>query len=177
VNKKQELFVQEYLVDLNATQAAIRAGYSKKTAGAVGHDLLKHPEIESALQKAMDRRSNKVGVTAERVLKELEVIAFSDISEVLSVDRFGRVLVNSLSELPPQTRRCIESIKQVTTEIPDGQGGTVEKVQLAVKLHSKVSALRMLMDHLGMDAPKKLEIDHELTSMSFGELIALAKGG
>jgi phage terminase small subunit len=65
---KQSMFVKEYLVDLNATQAAIRAGYSAKTAGSVGNENLQKPEIATAIQAAMDKRSQKTEITAEYVL-------------------------------------------------------------------------------------------------------------
>jgi phage terminase small subunit len=65
---KQEMFVREYLIDLNATQAAIRAGYSERTAGAIGAENLEKPEIAAAIQKAMDERAQKVSVTSEDVL-------------------------------------------------------------------------------------------------------------
>lgn len=68
---KQQAFVDEYLIDLNATQAAIRAGYSEKTAGQIGDENLKKPEIAAAVQKAMDERSKKVGVNAEYVLNTI----------------------------------------------------------------------------------------------------------
>lgn len=69
---KQQLFVSEYLVDLNATQAAIRAGYSKKTAGSIGDENLKKPAIKAALNKAIKKRADKVNITAEKVLRDLE---------------------------------------------------------------------------------------------------------
>lgn len=66
---KQQTFVNEYLVDLNATQAAIRAGYSEKTAGQQGEQLLKKLEIAQAVQKAMDARAERTGITADYVLE------------------------------------------------------------------------------------------------------------
>jgi phage terminase small subunit len=75
---KQEMFVQEYLVDLNATQAAIRAGYSEKTAGSIGHELLKKPEIATRIEELKRERAEKAGITAEWVLQKLtEVVAKS----------------------------------------------------------------------------------------------------
>jgi phage terminase small subunit len=67
---KQALFVQEYLVDLNATQAAIRAGYSAKTARAVGHENLKKPDIAEAIAEAQAERAEKVKIDAEYVLRQ-----------------------------------------------------------------------------------------------------------
>jgi phage terminase small subunit len=71
LNPKRAAFVREYLIDLNATQAAIRAGYSPKTAGAQGHDLLKNPEIQAELEQALAQRAERVLVTAEDVIKGL----------------------------------------------------------------------------------------------------------
>lgn len=65
---KQQMFVKEYLVDLNATQAAIRAGYSVKTAGQIGDEILKKPEIAAAVQAGMDARSQRTEITADYVL-------------------------------------------------------------------------------------------------------------
>lgn len=72
---KQELFVKEYLIDLNATQAAIRAGYSKKTAGQQGERLLRNVEIAKSTQSAMDRRAEKVNISAEYVLSGIKEVA------------------------------------------------------------------------------------------------------
>ena len=68
---KQQLFIKEYLVDLNATQAAIRAGYSQKTAYAIGEENLRKPEIAESIKLAMDERSKKIDVNAEYVLKTI----------------------------------------------------------------------------------------------------------
>ncbi|MGL4833094.1 MAG: terminase small subunit, partial [Shewanella sp.] len=70
MNDKQARFVQEYLIDLNATQAAIRAGYSEKTAGEMGYENLNKPHIMEAVQKAQAERAYKTGIDAEWVLKE-----------------------------------------------------------------------------------------------------------
>ena len=71
MTKKQKLFVAEYLIDLNATQAAIRSGYSVDTAGEIGHENLKKPEIQKAIAKAMAERSKRTGVNQDRVVQEL----------------------------------------------------------------------------------------------------------
>ena len=71
---KQRLFVAEYLIDLNATQAAIRAGYSKKTAGSQGERLLKNVEIMNAVQLAMAKRAEKVEINAEWVLQKAKEV-------------------------------------------------------------------------------------------------------
>lgn len=78
LSAKQLRFVEEYLVDLNATQAAIRAGYSAKTASEIGHENLRKPQIAAAIAAANAERSRRTGITADRVLEELAVIAFQD---------------------------------------------------------------------------------------------------
>jgi len=80
---KQQRFVKEYLVDLNATQAAIRAGYSQKTAGSIGEENLRKPEIAAAIQEAMEARSRRTEITADRVLQELAKIGFADIRKAV----------------------------------------------------------------------------------------------
>lgn len=72
ITPKQQLFVKEYLVDLNATQAAIRAGYSVKTAGSQAHDLLKKPEIQEAISHGATARAKSVDITAEYVLSTIK---------------------------------------------------------------------------------------------------------
>lgn len=78
---KQERFVQEYLVDLNATQAAIRAGYSAKTASRIGPELLVKTCISEAIQKAMKKREKRTEVTQDYVITKLREIAEKDASD------------------------------------------------------------------------------------------------
>lgn len=86
---KQQMFVKEYLVDLNATQAAIRAGYSAKTAGVIGDENLKKPEIASAIQSAMDSRSQRTEITADYVLAGIQEIAERCLQRVPVMDGRG----------------------------------------------------------------------------------------
>ena len=80
---KQERFVQEYMVDLNALQAAIRAGYSKDTAGVIGHENLKKPYIQAAIARARQEQQQRTQVTADSVVKEAALIAFADARELV----------------------------------------------------------------------------------------------
>ena len=86
---KQKRFCEEYLIDLNATKAAIRAGYKEKTAYAQGQRLLKKVEAQEYLQELMDERSKRTEITADRVLQELAAIAFSDRTELAQVGESG----------------------------------------------------------------------------------------
>ncbi len=87
---KQQRFVDEYLIDLNATQAAIRAGYSQKTARQIGNRMLTNVDIQSAIAKRMGDRSGRVEITQDMVLRELAKIGFSDIRKVV---RWGETQV------------------------------------------------------------------------------------
>ncbi|GAA0382572.1 terminase small subunit [Paenibacillus motobuensis] len=84
---KQQLFVKEYLVDLNAKQAAIRAGYSPKTAEQQASRLLSNVKVQKAIQKAMDERAAKVEISAEQVLQRWKDIAFADPNEIIHFRR------------------------------------------------------------------------------------------
>lgn len=80
---KQQRFVEEYLVDLNATQAAIRAGYSEDTARSIGSENLTKPDIADAIAAAMAERSERVQITADEVLRELVDVALGDVNELI----------------------------------------------------------------------------------------------
>lgn len=92
LTEKQKMFAQEYLVDLNATQAAIRAGYSEKTAYSHGQRLLKNVEIQKSIQKAMQQRSQRTGFSQDMVLEKLGQIAFSEEDDVAKVRNQIRAL-------------------------------------------------------------------------------------
>ena len=80
---RQQRFVEEYLTDLNATQAAIRAGYSEDTARAIGCENLTKPDIAAAIEAAMAERSKRVQITADEVLRELVDVALGDVNELI----------------------------------------------------------------------------------------------
>lgn len=81
LTEKQKLFVQEYLVDLNATQAAIRAGYKEKTAYSTGFENLRKPEIQEAIQSAIENRKTRTEITQDMVVTELGRVAFADAND------------------------------------------------------------------------------------------------
>lgn len=139
MTKKQKLFVAEYLIDLNATQAAIRAGYSVDTAGEIGHENLKKPEIQKAIAKAMAERNKRTGVNQDRVVLELARIAFINMTDV--VDDHGRIKENATED----DKSCIESIKY-----KESYSETGSSVEREVKIGSKLKALELLGKHLGM---------------------------
>ena len=78
LTEKQKRFCEEYLIDFNATQAALRAGYSQKTAYSIGDENLRKPEIQSEIQTLIQKRSERTGINADSVIKELVKIAFAE---------------------------------------------------------------------------------------------------
>ena len=110
---KQARFVEEYLVDLNATQAAIRAGYSERSARKQGHDNLKNPRIEAAITAAQAARSERTQITADQVVSELGMLAFSNMLDYMTVDDDGYGVVD-LSKL---TREQVIDIRK-EIEVP-----------------------------------------------------------
>lgn len=143
---KQQLFVAEYLVDLNATQAAIRAGYSPKTAYSQGERLLKNVEVSSAIQAAMEKRVEKTEITAQRVLDEISKLSFSDIRKFF--DENGNLLpVHMLSD---DAAAAISSIEVVTKVLPgrgEGESAEVEYIH-KIKTWDKRGSLELLGRHL-----------------------------
>jgi len=142
---KQQRFVEEYLVDLNATQAAIRAGYSKKTAKATGHENLTKPDIAKAVEAGRKAMAEKAGVSAERVVNELALIGFADMGKFVTVHDDGAVVID-FSKLATGDLRACSEISQ--KHIPTKDGPDI--VETKFKLHSKVQALKQLGDHLGI---------------------------
>ena len=157
MTKKQKRFVEEYLIDLNATQAAIRAGYSPDTAGSIGAENLKKPEIKSRIDKAMAERSKRTGINQDRVLQELARIGFAKITDVVDPET---------AEIRPDASdddlACIQSIK-----IRPNEFGTEREV----KLYDKKSALVDIGKHLGLFKDKlELTGDMELNiTVDYGE--------
>ena len=140
---KQAAFVREYLVDLNATQAAIRAGYSKKTANVIASELLAKPNIKSAIQEEMKKRAERTEITADKVLKEFAKLAFFDPRKLF--DDKGNP--KDITELDDDTAAALAGLDVVQDIDPDtGITSYTKKYKLA----SKQAALDSLGRHLGM---------------------------
>ena len=145
---KQQRFVAEYLVDLNATQAAVRAGYSQRTAAEMGYENLRKPQIADAIQQAMEARAEKLEITADRVLQELARMAFANMADYINVLDDGSAVVD-LSELTPAQSAAIQ---EITSDVyVEGRGDDAERVKkIKFKLHSRCRPLELLGKHLGM---------------------------
>lgn len=144
LTRKQQTFVAEYLRDMNATAAAIRAGYSRHTARQIGAENLSKPYIAKAIAELMERRAEATGVEAARVLQELARIAFADIGQLF--DAAGKL--KPLNQLNPDARAAIRFLQITSRELGDG---TPER-KVALQIWDKLSALEKLARHLGLFA-------------------------
>ena len=134
---KQQRFVDEYLIDLNATQAAIRAGYKKSEyTDTNANKLLENTRIRDAIDMAMAERSRRTGINQDRVVQELAKLAFVNIANVVDLEN-----VEILPTATDEDLACIQSIKLKPGEFGD---------EKEIKLYDKKGALETLGKHLGM---------------------------
>lgn len=146
----QAAFVAEYLVDLNATQAAIRAGYSPKTADSQASDLLTLPKIQLAIQAALRARQARTQITQDRVLHELAILAFSSVDHY-EVDDDGNVVPKP--DAPPGVIRAISSVKHTIRR--DALGNTTREVEF--RLWDKPGPVKLAGQHVGLFT-KRVEV-------------------
>lgn len=172
---RQRIFCSEYLVDLNATQAAIRAGFSPKYANRGGCRLMGIPQVKAEIQKLMKMREAKVQITAEEVLAQLVTIAranaadFAEIAVKEGLDKAGNPIEIRQVEIKPtcdldQTKQAaLAGIKQSTSGVE-------------IKLYDKLKALELLMRHMGMLREKTENSGNvEITVELAGEIKKWAK--
>jgi len=154
---RQKAFCKEYLIDLNATQAAIRAGYNEKNANKVSARMLTNVDIQVEISKALEAREKRTEITSDKVLTELSLLGFSDLAHYLDVNTAGLVKVKSLNDLPPGISKAIKKIKQKTSIRYGADGATIQDAWLEVELYDKPRALELIGNHLGMFAKKGSE--------------------
>ncbi len=175
-NAKHERFCQEYIIDLNGAKAAERSGYSKKTARTIANQLLTKLDISRRVAELKEIRSERTVITQDMVLKELKILAQSDIQDYLEVVNElvidggilklpdGRLKLKVFREMKGDATRAIKSISEHITK--DG-------IQLKFKLHGKTKPLELLGKHLGMfmekfdiaDDLKKLLVERIFTDV------------
>lgn len=158
MTKKQKRFVEEYLVDLNATQAAIRAGYSPQTARDIGCENLTKPNIQNAIATAMADRSRRTGINQDRVIQEIAKLAFLNPVDVIDMDE-----ATIKGEANRDDTACIGSVK---VKVIPGEGGNITERE--VKTYDKLKALELLGKHLGMFTDK-LKMEGNLPVVIMGD--------
>jgi phage terminase small subunit len=160
---RQQRFVEEYLIDLNGAQAAIRAGYSSRTAKVIASQLLTKLNVRAALAAADTERRARTGVTPERVLKDIDTAANLDIA--LLFDQHGRL--KPIHELPIEVRRAAESVKVVRRNLTAGDG--TQEYVFEVKLVSKSKMQELLAKHTGLVDGEPLEKPQPVPAFVFSD--------
>ena len=169
LTNKQKMFCKEYLVDLNASQAALRAGYSKRNHDKIGHQLIEKTRIKAKIQEEMNKRGRRIEITADKVLQEIARLALSNMQDYVIVDEKGFAYVD-LSKL---TREQAAAIQEIHTdevleddyEHLDAKGKptkrTVRKIKF--KLSDKSKNLELLGKHLKLFTDV---IEHQLPKIT-----------
>jgi phage terminase small subunit len=152
---KQQRFVDEYLVDLNATQAAIRAGYSARTAQEQSSVLLSKPMVAEAVARAKAERSARLGLTADRVLMELAAIGFARMPDYAEWGDRNQMRLRPSVELDERQAAAIVQVVETEKFVKSlDRGDTLWSRERSIKLHNKVSTLKLMGQHIGMFTDK-----------------------
>lgn len=144
MTEKQKRFCDEYLIDLNATQAAIRAGYKAENARQIATENLAKPYIRARIDTEIAERSRRTGVNADRVVQELAKIAFVKATDI--IDPNTATVRETASE---EDKACIASVK-----FKASSGESSDSVEREIRMCDKLKALELLGKHLGMFTEK-----------------------
>ncbi len=167
MTKKQKRFVEEYLIDLNATQAAIRAGYSPETAKQIGSENLSKLDISNAIAKDMAERSKRTGINADRVVIELAKIALVNPGKVINTKN-----ATIREDATEEDLAAVQSVK-----VKESYSDTGRMTEREVRMSDKVRALELLGRHLGMWNDKLQVSGLEDEKSKLDDLIQQMRGG
>jgi phage terminase small subunit len=169
---KQERFCREYLKNgFNGTQAAISAGYSQKTANEQAARLLAKVSIKEFIQKAKKEIDDKDIMTATEILKELSIIAKSDLKNYITIDESGQIRAKSFEEMPENMSRALESISEDRAIKGNADGSQVTVYdKIRFKCHPKIDALKLLGTYRDLWRDKSAERDQDFDLEKFKKL-------
>lgn len=139
---KQKRFCEEYVIDLNGTQAAVRAGYSEKTAGVIADENLKKPYLKKIIADLKEKLRIKCGISAAEVIEELRKVGFSNVQDFIDTD-------NTIQDISKVEKQKAAAVAGIETSESTSKDGTVT-VNTKFKLYNKVDALEKLGRHLGI---------------------------
>lgn len=155
LNEKQKRFVEEYLIDLNATQAAARAGYSTKTANEQGARLLANASVSEAVKMALAERSERMQVNADWVLRRLADEAEADMADLY--DENGNL--KPVKDWPVIWRKgLVSGVETVREKTQDGEGSMIDKI----KISDRIRRLELIGKHVGVQAFKD-RVEHDVS--------------
>lgn len=168
LNPRQQRFCEEYLIDLNATQAAIRAGYAAHSISKHTGQIVSCSGVQTEIARLKAERSERILVTADNVVIELARLAFSNIEDFLSIDKDGEVYLKNFDGIDREKLAAVESVK-INTSVNKDDSRTYTTTQF--KLCSKLNALEQLGKHLGIY--QKDNIQKNLTIIDIMALIGV----
>lgn len=164
-DERQIRFVEEYIKDLNATQAAIRAGYSKKTARSQGARLLTNVDIQNAIQEAKSERQERAKIDADYVLKRLVEIDQMDVLDIMD----DQMKIRPVNEWPKVWRQYVTNLENL--ELSDGEGCFKK-----IKWPDKVKNLELIGRHVAVSAFKD-KVEHDVKgSLNIGFKVEFGDG-
>ena len=155
MSPRHRRFAAEYLIDLNGTQAAIRAGYKTRSASAQASRLLRRPDVAALIKEGMRERSRRTAVEADQVLTELARIAFADLRSSAEWGPDG--------VFPKPSKELDEDAARAVAEVTQTQSRTGSMVK--VKLFDKRAALESLAKHLGLYDERGRRENRELPAL------------
>ena len=160
LTSKQERFCYEYCVDFNATQAAIRAGYSNKTAGVIGFENLKKPYLQNRISEMQKNLAETAGISALKIINEHKKIAFTDAGKL----REGWMKLKDFENLTDEDKASIQEVSTKETKTTF-QGQITTEVWVKIKLYDKQKSLDSISNILGFNAPVKSLVDLNIPSL------------
>ena len=150
-------FIEQYILTLNATDSAIIAGYSERSAYSTGHRLLKNAEVQKKLQKERAMARKKFEINQEKVLNELARIGFGLTTDLISIDEEGNVTFKNIDDLDEDQKAMISEFTSIRSV-----NGDIVTTTTKVRVYDKLKALEMLSRHLGLfekDNKQKIQIN------------------
>ncbi len=160
LTNRQKRFAEEYLIDLNATKSAIRAGYSENGASVIACKLLVNANIQAKIQENMNERAKRTGITADRVLNEIAKPAFANMSDYVKWGN-GAIAIRSSNELTNDQTACVLEISETSNEVSS---------KTKIKLHDKIKSLELLGRHLKLFTDKTEVTGKNGEAIEFREL-------
>jgi phage terminase small subunit len=160
LSTKMRRFCEEYLIDLNGTQAAIRAGYSERTAKAIASENLTKPDVRQLIKNLRQEAQERNRIQLDELIQTLAAIVRLDPIDIFNENG----VVKNLNDMPESARKCITELKLMEISSVDGPIGVLK----TIKFSSKLDAIEKLMKHLG-----GYEKDNEQTKQQIGTVIVL----
>lgn len=183
ITDQQRLFIKEYLVDMNASEAAKRAKYSPKTAGQLGYQLLQIPSVRKAIDQELTRRHERLDLRADRVLLELKRLAFGRLKDIADYGSNSPELIEA-NELDDDAAALMKSITFSESSSSSDKGDSSSK-SISFAMHDKTKALELLakhfklltdkVEHTGKDGAPLHDLTDEQLQAKLDALLAKGK--